>query len=291
MENILDDEFVIQMDDSPPFSWIRQTPNRFMSCNVGNKIGTIQVNAEGNALIFAAMARDRIGDGVFKIGNSFSLSGEGTNCIITYSGQLKKALIAMETSENKGIVISSGGVIKNLARSKGWDYIPLPKGYPSRFLFPEVFGCLLSLSGMRIDASSLENFIDSISPSEITSYNEAKGLAALLADKQFTVIYDENSIGLAMRFQRIFNQNAGVTVEVREVSQLKYEGSDINEDSAALFLTPSDLSIKSISVGNFPYDSTTTTGYLKNALIGEFSSLYLGLLRSKEIELLDIGIE
>ncbi len=294
MENILDDEFVIQMDDSPPFSWIKQAPNRFMNCSAATKVSQLCVNAVGNAFEIGEMVRDVLGVESIEISDTFypkSMDPECVPCIVSYSGQMKQAINAVESYERKGIVISSGGMIKNAARSRGWDYISLPKGYPSRFLFPELFGCLLAIKGKSVAIPDLESFLERNLPSEISANNESKLTALSLSKQSIAIMYDRHSYGLARRFKTLFLSNSGTKVDLvgnkDELSRTENKSSEVK-----LISFVSDLAIPgAIRIGGFPYDSTTLDGYVKNELIAELSSLYFGLLKGFEIELFDTQIE
>ncbi len=291
MDSILDDEFVIQMDDSPPFSWIRQTTNRFMTCVVGRKIDHLYVEAAGNAQIIATMASDLIGKQKVEV-QPFSFHSTGDEiCIISYSGQLKEAIKSVELSEARGIVASSGGMIKSLARKKGWDYVPLPKGYSTSFLFPEIFGCLMSLFGMKVDIPDLEAFIEKNSPSEIADFNEAKQLASLMERKRFKILHDAKSEGIARMFAHMFSTYGGTdtTLEYEPDTKLKPESGEDNIGIIS-FSNRADAGGNKL-VGNFPYNCSSVGGYVKNVIVGEFASIYLGLLKSKEIELFDREVE
>ena len=294
MENILDDEFVIQMDDSPPFSWIKQAPNRFMNCSVARKIGKLCVNAVGNAFEIGEMARDVLGIETAEISDTFYPKSGGPECvpcIVSYSGQMKEAIKAVEYYEREGIVISSGGMIKNVARNRGWEYISLPKGYSSRFLFPELFGCFLTLMGKSIVIPDLESFLERNLPSEISENNESKLIALSISKQSIAIIYDRHSYGLARRFKSLFLSNSGTKVDLvsneDDLSKIENVSSEVQLISFVNDFAMTDA----IRIGGFPYDSTTLEGYVKNELIGELSSLYFGLLKGFEIELFDTQIE
>ena len=293
MENILDDEFVIQMDDSPPFSWIKQAPNRFMNCSVARKIGKLCVNAVGNAFEIGETARDVLGIESAETSDTFYPKSGGPECvpcIVSYSGQMKEAIKAVEYYEKEGIVISSGGMIKNVARTRGWDYISLPKGYSSRFLFPELFSCFLTLMGKSIVIPDLESFLERNLPSEISENNESKLIALSISKQSIAIIYDRHSYGLARRFKSLFLSNSGTKVDLvsnEDVSKTQKISSEVQLISFVNDFAMTDA----IRIGGFPYDSTTLEGYVKNELIGELSSLYFGLLKGVEIELFDTQIE
>ncbi len=291
METILDDEFVIQMDDTPPFSWIRQTPSRFMTCNVGRKLDSLAISAIGTPLIFAEMARDIIGGKRIKIRNPFSLSPDETNCLITYSGEVRGAIAALKETTNKGIVISSGGAIKSVARSKGWDYIPLPKGYAARFLLPEILGCMLTLFGRGFESTDLESFLEQNAPSEITSENVSKQIALRLSGRSLVIFYDELSAGLANYFLTNLKTNAGLEANIVSVEGGKEHTSKADANTVPVSFSRQGSPKDALNIGGFPYDCSTVDGYVKNAVIAQMSSLYLGLLRAHEIELLDNNIE
>ncbi len=290
MGNILDDEFVIQMDEAPPFSWILQSPNRFMNCESLSKFDKLTVHARGNALEIAKMVKDLDGSEKVKVSESFALSADSTDCIISYSGQLKDAIRAVETSTRPGIVMSSGGVIKNSARTNGWNYIPLPKGYPARFLFPEVFGCLLSLQGKRVDGSRFEKILEENAPSQLTADNEAKRVALELKDKQVLLVSDESSRSLANELAILFVSNSGIKVRVESNGVVPFTGK-LHQGTSRISFSSIYREDGDIRVGGFPYCLSTLDGFVKNVLIGELASLYLGILNSHDIELLDRDIE
>lgn len=294
VENILDDEFVIQMDDSLPFSWIKQSPNRFMNCSVGRKTRSLCISAGGNAYDIALMARDVLGTERIEISDDFSAKFGGSHCvpcIVSYSGQLKDAIRAVESYEKEGIVISSGGMIKNSARNRRWDYISLPKGYSSRFLFPELFGCLLALKGVSIAIPNLESFLDKNLPSEISENNESKLLALSISKMRAAIIYDRRSYGLAKRFRSLFLSNSGTELDILSIEDdLSIIKKRTNEVQFISFVNEFAME-NVIRMNGFPYDTTTIEGYIKNEMIGELSSLYFGLLNGFEIELFDTKIE
>ncbi|MCL5407881.1 MAG: hypothetical protein M1518_00765 [Candidatus Thermoplasmatota archaeon] len=291
MRNILDDEFVLQMEESPPFSWIKQSPDRFMNCKLNRRIDSLIVNATGNSFVIAEMVKDILGPERVRVEKTFSLSEREPNCIITYSGEFRDAINALERAENKGIIISSGGIIKNLARKKGWDYIPLPKGYPTRFLFPEIFGCLLSLLGNRPDFSKLGDHLESNAPSQITVKNEAKQLALALAKEPISIIYDQRSEGLARGFNKIFQSNSGIEFDLVDVSDPKDSmNSELGKNSVISFAKDDETHV-GWNVGNFPYPCDSLVDYVKNVLTGQLASLYLGISHSIAIELLDRELE
>lgn len=291
MGTILDDEFVIQMDDTPPFSWIIHSTNRFMNCRQRSNLDHLAVYARGNSFSIAEMARDVLGEDRLRTNSSIVLDPSQNNCIVTYSGQLKEALDAVESSENKGIVMSSGGVIKNIARRRSWIYIPLPKGYPTRFLFPEIFGCLLSLLGEKVEIYGLDEFIMHNAPSELLDNNVAKQLAELINDSPLTIIYDKDTRGLAKAFERMFLANSGIGITIRDRNDVEEGRSRKIPHGSTVFLGSETVFVESLRIGGFPYDFRSTDGYVRNVLVGELASLYLGILRSNEIELLDRELE
>ncbi len=291
MENILDDEFIIQMDDSPPFSWIKQTPERFLRCNPGREVGTICLNAFGNMYTIAAMAKDIVGERLVLPDGSAQFHSDCTSCIITYSGQLKESMLALDGAKGKGIVISSGGQIKGMARSRGWDYFPLPKGYSARFLFPEIFGCMLSIFGIKVETGGLDRFIESNLPSELSANNEAKQLALKIREGNVTLVYEASTAGLAMRFRSLLSSNSGIETKVKLVGQDAEPSLKDGEEGGYIFLVKNESRFNGVNTGGFPYDSSSSEGYVKNEIIAELSTLYLGLLRGKEIELFDVDVE
>lgn len=284
MKRILDDEFIIQMDDSPPFSWLRETPNRLINCDTGRRLENINVHATGNALVTSNIVRDISGKDRVHTDGIFSLVNDGVDVIVSYSGELKQAITLLESSDRKGIAISSGGMIKSIARSKGWDYISLPKGYPARFLFPEIFGCFLSLLGVRIRPGTVEDFIQSISPSRISEENVAKRIAYAIENKSLTIRFDDRTVGLAARYRDSFRSNAQTVCSLIEIGQTKtHEGRDSYVISLASEPGNSEESEKEFHL----FNSGSIDGCVKNALLADYASIYLGILKGYDIELVD----
>ncbi|MEM0073768.1 MAG: hypothetical protein QXJ24_02775 [Thermoplasmatales archaeon] len=283
---LLDEEYIIQLDDTPPFSWIKDTPDRFMYCR---KIQHKKVHIYTNSPLYsiALMAEDLLGSERASVFHGYEIKdGEHLDIILSDDGISTDAISAIRSQNKKGIVFSAGGSIKKEARENGWEYQSLPKGYPMKFMMPEVLGCILSMFGEAIDIRGLGEFINMQLPSSISQYNISKRLAYELLDKAIIIIYDGNTKGLANRYVDLLKRNANVNAVARPVEY----STNLPPSSEAKFinLTSNGEVPSPISVEGFPFNNNNIEGYLKNELVGEFTSVYMSILLGVEIDLLEL---
>ncbi|MEM0130453.1 MAG: hypothetical protein QXW75_03200, partial [Thermoplasmatales archaeon] len=207
---LLDEEYIIQLDDTPPFSWIKETPNRLMYCR---KIPHRKVHIYTHPPLYsiALMAEDLLGLERARVSDGYNIQeGEHLDIILSDDGISAEAISAIRNQKKKGIVFSAGGSIKKEARENGWEYQSLPKGYPMKFMMPEVLGCLLSIFGEVIHTSGLNEFINMQLPSSISQYNISKRLAYELLDRPIIIVHDGKTRGLANRYADLLKRNANV---------------------------------------------------------------------------------
>jgi len=287
MNEPLDEEYVIQLDDSPPFSWIKAIPERFMSCGPPRK-GNITVFTDGPLYSIAKMAEDILGDERITVVKGYKPgSSPGFKVIISHDGESRDAVPFIRNSGEKGMVVSVGGTIKRVAKENGWEYQSLPRGYPMKFLMPEIAGCLLSLGGFSLDYSALSTFVNSLLPSSLSTENVSKRLARQLGNGGILFVYDRRSLGLSKRFVELLKMNSkveAVAVDKNDASKIAGQGSNVNIISFCKDVKSSS----NFSAWDFPYPCDDPYGYLKNAIIAEFSSIYLSLLLGIDTELVDI---
>ena len=123
-------------------------------------------------------------------------------------------------------------------------------------------------------------------PSSISQYNISKRLAYELLDKAIIIIYDGNTKGLANRYVDLLKRNANVNAVARPVEY----STNLPPSSEAKFinLTSNGEVPSPISVEGFPFNNNNIEGYLKNELVGEFTSVYMSILLGVEIDLLEL---
>ncbi|MGC8645188.1 MAG: hypothetical protein ACP5UO_02825 [Thermoplasmata archaeon] len=234
------------------------------------------------------MAQDILGGGKIVVIRGYKIEpGNGLIVILSHDGQSRDAIPYLRSSGEKGIVLSVGGIIRKEAKENGWEYQSLPRGYPLKFLMPEVVGCILSMAGKILEPLKLGPFIESLLPSSPSSENISKQLAKQLRNGPILLVYDDSSVGLAKRFSDLLKLNArvdAVSADAENASALIAGNSNINVVS---FAKDTKYGIGP-PIKGFPYPSEDPYGYLKNAVIAEFSSVYLSFLLGIEIDLLDI---
>jgi len=57
MVTVLDDEYVLQMDDIPPFSWLAKSHERIMNCRIESEEKII-IHAKGNAFTYSLISKN-----------------------------------------------------------------------------------------------------------------------------------------------------------------------------------------------------------------------------------------
>ncbi|MEM0141111.1 MAG: hypothetical protein QXN66_03630 [Thermoplasmatales archaeon] len=287
MVGLLDEEYVIQLDDTPPFSWIRETPNRFMFCK---KIPSAKshIHAEGPLYSIARMAEDILGREAVEVFNDYRVQqGDHQNIIFSHDGLSNEAVPSIRNSNKKGILFSAGGPIKKEARENGWEYQSLPKGYPMKFIMPEILGCILSMYGLDFPTKELESFIESQLPSSISQYNASKKLSMELVEAPIIFAYDDRTRGLAGRYVDLLKRNANVdsvAVHFREVDQT----NSANKKAIVISFAGEGETAAKSREGGYPFRNDTLPGYLKNAIIAEFASIYVSMLLGVEVDLLEL---
>ncbi len=282
MVSVLDDEYVLEMDEVPPFSWLSKSHERVMHCTIPESNDTV-IHAIGNAFTYSLISRNS-SNRKYEMDEFFVNRSDALHIIISTSGDEENSVRFLETMNKRCVAISSGGKLKKIAREKNFDFISLPKGMPSRFLYPEIIGCL---SGNQ----NLENYyelgekISKLSPSSLTEENLAKTVALELKDKIPVIVYDYSSYAIARKLQEDLLQNSNLFSILISYNQVKminnigdnYKVIEIAEHRMKGFDSSIFLQFK----GGF--DSliflSTLTSYI---------SLYSALLRGYDFYLFDI---
>lgn len=143
----------------------------------------------------------------------------GLNTLViacSYSGDTEETLISLEQAEKRGAeiaAITSGGKLEKIAKSKGYNHIIIPAGFPPRaafgYSFPQLF-CLLmgyELIGKHF-ISDIEAAIQVIDKEETSIKKEAKDVAEKLFKKTPIIYSDSTFEGVAIRFRQQINENA-----------------------------------------------------------------------------------
>lgn len=171
----------------------------------------------------------------------------------SYSGNTEETLQAFRAIEKTGakiVVISSGGKLIKAARSKGYDYIKVPDGWPSpRACLGYSFVAQLSLLtklGIISDKSlkSVSKSIKLLDRESTSIKKEAKKVARQLHNKM-PIIYAEDRIEpVAVRWRQQINENAKMLCWHHVIPEMNHNElvgwKDKNKDLVALYLRNKD---------------------------------------------------
>ena len=134
----------------------------------------------------------------------------------SYSGNTEETIYAVREAETRNAeiaVITSGGELLEMAKSKGWNYVVVPGGeQPRAMLAYSLVQQLYLLNRYNLINSTqidlLNNVPDFLDQQEISIQAEAKRIADFI-HKKSTIIYSgSNFEGVAVRFRQQLNENA-----------------------------------------------------------------------------------
>lgn len=151
--------------------------------------------------------------------------GSATLCIVSsYSGNTEEALSALEDAASKGAhiaVIASGGKLEEIARTKGYPLVKLPKEDQPRYAMLANFTALLVIlkkAGVIKDeavfteltraADFIEEAMQAWLPTVPTARNAAKQLAQELLGKSVVVYGGPHQYPAAYKWKISINENA-----------------------------------------------------------------------------------
>ncbi len=234
----------------------------------------------------------------------------------SYSGNTEETLSALNAAEKKKahiVVIASGGKLQEIAKEKGYHFILLPQAEQPRyavFYNLKAIVQLLAKANMFVDdttdrelaaaAGFLTNHIQDFLPDVPTSKNPAKKLAQELMGKSIVVYAGEFLAPAAYKWKISFNENAknvawmGQLPEFNHNEFIGWSSHPVQKPYAVIDLRSSfehprvlkrfELSAKLLS-GKRPEPhvvqaegQTHLQQLLWTVLMGDFTSLYLGLL-------------
>jgi glucose/mannose-6-phosphate isomerase len=139
---------------------------------------------------------------------------------VSYSGSTQEVLSALQQAEGRGanvVVITAGGQLAELAQSRGYPLLTLPKTQPRYVGFAATFAFagLLASAGLGCPtddlaaaARLLERAVKTWSPEVPTVRNEAKKLAQELMGRSLVVRSGPALWPAAHRWKSNFNQDA-----------------------------------------------------------------------------------
>ncbi|MCB9171145.1 MAG: bifunctional phosphoglucose/phosphomannose isomerase [Flavobacteriales bacterium] len=134
----------------------------------------------------------------------------------SYSGNTEETLAAMEQAMNKGArvcVITSGGTMLEIARTKGLDHVVIPGGNPPRTmlaysLVQQFF--LLRHFGIIDDGfeDAITGAADLLEQQKGTVKGAAQDLTEKLLGKRLVIYSESNTEAVSIRFRQQVNENS-----------------------------------------------------------------------------------
>lgn len=148
----------------------------------------------------------------------------------SYSGNTEETLSALAQAEAKGAIvacISSGGTLKEIADSKGYNCLSMQGGNAPRSMFAYPFSFLLYyLRSYGIIAGNplaeIKKGIDLLDKEESIILTEAEELAKGLVSKTVQILVNNGSLGIAARMRQQLNENAKMLAWEAEVPEMNH---------------------------------------------------------------------
>ena len=244
-------------------------------------------------------------------------AGQKTLVFITsYSGDTEETLSAfLEAFKRKCMIfcVSSGGALLENAERLGVPYLRVPGGMPPRAALPYMFVPLLIymekaglVDGASKELSEAMQLLEKIgqenAPDKPTVENYAKALA-LNIGKTSPVIYGFGIYrGVALRFKQQFNENSKIPAKSDVFSELNHNeivgwerAGELAKSFSAIFLRDPDepaaiqsrieitkelMEQEEVEILEIQAQGKTPLArMLSTVLIGDFTSVYLSVLR------------
>jgi glucose/mannose-6-phosphate isomerase len=244
---------------------------------------------------------------------------------VSYSGNTRETLTCIYQAlkiKSPIILLSSGGVVKEVAEKYSIPWISLPQGFQPRAAFPIIFGSILGLFDSLFPKigikSQLKNIRDIINetlnknnPEVKIEENLAKKLALTLKNKIPVIISSESS--LAMRWKGQFNENAKMVAfyevfpemmhnsiqgwENEQIESLEFvvlrlgnESSEITDKNRFCLNIANEKFEKKANLYefNFPF---LVENLIAATLFGDMVSIYLAALQSLDPSAIRLIVE
>ncbi len=235
---------------------------------------------------------------------------------VSYSGDTEETLSAfLDAVKRKCMVycISSGGILTKFAQKLSIPYLQVPCGMPPRVALPYLFVPLLKLTekmgatqNMAAELSEAIEAVEKISgenkPQKATEGNLAKTLALNLNNTEPVVYGFGIYRGVSMRWKQQFNENSKIPAKWEVFSELNHnelvgweKPTVLSNGYAVVFIRDKEESLEILNrIENTKKIIQTTLSkmfevwtegknnlakILTTALVGDFVSVYLALLR------------
>lgn len=134
----------------------------------------------------------------------------------SYSGNTEETIYAVREAEKRKAeiaVITSGGELLDMSKSKGWNYVVVPGGeQPRAMLAYSLVQQLYLLNRYNLIGSAQIDMLDSVpeflDQQEKVIQAEAKRIADFIHNKSTIIYSGSNFEGVAVRFRQQLNENA-----------------------------------------------------------------------------------
>jgi glucose/mannose-6-phosphate isomerase len=171
----------------------------------------------------------------------------------SYSGNTEETIEAVKIASERGAkisVVTSGGVLSDMAKEKDWPIVTMPGGHPPRSQFGRGFtGLTWTLKQFSVFSESMYADLES-SPAFLntmveTIIEQAGSLADLVENKIIMIYSDTSTGGIATRMRQQLNENSKLLVNTHVLPDMNHNelvgwDSGTNEHVAIIIRTPED---------------------------------------------------
>jgi glucose/mannose-6-phosphate isomerase len=171
----------------------------------------------------------------------------------SYSGNTEETIEAVKIASERGAkisVVTSGGVLSEMAKEKDWPIVTMPGGHPPRSQFGRGFtGLTWTLKQFSVFSEKMYSDLES-SPAFLntmveTIIEQAGSLADLVENKIIMIYSDTSTGGIATRMRQQLNENAKLLANTHVLPEMNHNelvgwASGTNEHVAIIIRTPED---------------------------------------------------
>ncbi len=171
----------------------------------------------------------------------------------SYSGNTEETIEAVKIASERGAkisVVTSGGVLSDMAKEKDWPIVTMPGGHPPRSQFGRGFtGLTWTLKQFSVFSENMYADLES-SPAFLntmveTIIEQAGSLADLVENKIIMIYSDTSTGGIATRMRQQLNENSKLLVNTHVLPEMNHNelvgwDSGTNEHVAIIIRTPED---------------------------------------------------
>ncbi len=171
----------------------------------------------------------------------------------SYSGNTEETIEAVKAASERGAkisVVTSGGLLSEMANDHGWPIVVMPGGHPPRSQFGRGFtGLAWTLNQFSIfsdemyaDLASSPAFLNSM----VETIVDQAGSLADIVENKITMIYSDTSTGaIATRMRQQLNENSKLLVNTHVFPEMNHNelvgwDAGTNEHVAIILRTPED---------------------------------------------------